>query len=120
MQLAEEQDPINFMSNDLLKPLQTVAFTDNFDIFNTTMWGYEYSPPTISGGYARFTLTANQKPNQASTWSKISSKNTFSYGTYTTKLRFSGMGPMEMSPTIWSGFALINDAGDEINWGFYR
>jgi hypothetical protein len=94
------------------------VITDSFDQLNSAMWGCEYACPTVSDGYARFTLDPGEV-NTNTTWSKLFYKNKeFGHGTYAMKFRYNRR-PLECE--VWAGWALYaeTDAGlvNEINFG---
>jgi hypothetical protein len=98
------------------------VFTDPFDSFQTAIWSCEYRCPTISGGLARFLLSAGAAPDTNGSWSKIRFKpRRFTAGRFT--VRFSLTARPKQA--VWWGVALWDDgpAADgsqfnEINFGY--
>lgn len=93
------------------------SFVDDFNSLNTDTWGYEYTYPNVSNGYARFNLNSGTL-NTATTWSKLSYKPSLrSYGNYSITFKYNRR-PTEAE--VWAGWALYleNTQGvQEINFG---
>ncbi|RYP60189.1 hypothetical protein DL770_010049 [Monosporascus sp. CRB-9-2] len=82
------------------------TFWDDFNTFNTDIWGCEYTCPVIETGKARFRLRSGIPPDNDGSWSKARYKPTrFTSGRFT--LSFPLTAPPEQP--VWWGAALWDD-----------
>jgi hypothetical protein len=115
---AQRFRPVPFGTSDPF-PNRVV---ENFNTLDSSLWGCEYTCPTVLDGEARFYVLAGITPNKAGSWSKIGYKpRRFTGGRFSVRFRLTARPDRKM----WWGIALWDDGPsadgsqfNEINFGY--
>jgi hypothetical protein len=93
-------------TRDATSTTAPTPFVDEFDTLDTTVWGCEYTCPSVKGAKATFSLERGVTPEIEGSWSKIHyTPRRSTSGTF--KVRFA-LGPRPTEP-VWWGIALYDE-----------